>query len=233
MESAAANRTTNGSLVVFAPDTNFVNITDLSGNDALVADEDGNIYYAAAGNGSSLFAVVSGFVEGDDAGRFFHYYTDTMAAYNVSRLRLSNETAIPITSDFVGLAPVNYNNNSQTPDVYAAVDTLGKAFFPVTCDIQNQPSKAFLVADIAQGTQKLLDPSLRNTVTGGIVTQCYFLPWAAKPGSADLIPSALNGSASAASPSGSASSSAAPAPVPAALPSNAGVAPAAGATSPS
>ena len=111
-----------------------------------------------------------------------------MAAYNVSRFRLSNETHIPLTADFVGLAPVNYDNDSTTPDVYVAMDTVGGVFFPVTCDIQGQESKAFLVRDIEAGVTKLQDPSLRFTVTGGVVERCYFLPWAAPEGSADAIP---------------------------------------------
>ncbi|KAL8682577.1 MAG: hypothetical protein Q9224_006763, partial [Gallowayella concinna] len=182
-----AEKTTNGSLVPFAPDTEFLNITDLSGNNALVADEDGNIYYASPGNGSQ-FASVSGIVEGDAAGRFFHYYNDTMAAYNVSRLRLSDEAHIPLTADFLGFAPVNHDDDATTPDVFVAMDTIGGVFFPVTCDIQGQSSKAFLVRDIAQGVRQLQEPSLRYTVTGGVVETCYFLPWAAPRGSADAIP---------------------------------------------
>ena len=193
-------RTTNGSQVPFAPDTDYLTIHDLSGNNELVADLDGNIYYAAPGNGT-LFASVSGFVEGDASGRFFHYYTDAMTTYNVSRLRLSNEAHIPITAEFVGLAPVNYDEQSSTPDVYVAMDTNDGVFFPVTCDIQDQESKAFVVTEIAQGIARLKEENLRYTVTGGVVQDCYFLPWAAPNGSADAIPpnyplsaSALEGS---------------------------------------
>ncbi|KAL8669726.1 MAG: hypothetical protein Q9168_005695 [Polycauliona sp. 1 TL-2023] len=186
---ATAN-SANGSQVPFAPDTDFFVIHDLSGNDELVADQDGNIYYAAPGNGS-LFASVSGFVEGDASGRFFHYYTDTMITYNVSRLRLSDEAHIPLTAEFVGLAPVNYDEQSSTPDVYVAMDTNNGVFFPVTCDIQGEESKAFLVTDIAQGVARLKEENLRYTVTGGVVLDCYFLPWAAPNGSADAIPGSM------------------------------------------
>ncbi|KAL9595333.1 MAG: hypothetical protein Q9219_006510 [cf. Caloplaca sp. 3 TL-2023] len=193
LDSTAAG-SLNGSQSVNAPDTVFLNITDQSGNDALVANEDGNIYYADPGDGSE-FAVVGRFVEGDAAGRFFHYYPDTMAAYNVSRIRLSDETHVPRTAGFISLAPVNHDDDLNTPDVYVAVDTLGEIFFPVTCDIQDQESKAFLVRDLDQGVQKLLDPKLRYTVTGGIVEECYFLPWLAPAGSADAISAPGNGTA--------------------------------------
>ncbi|KAL6719024.1 hypothetical protein ACLMJK_003259 [Lecanora helva] len=206
--------TTNATRTGFAPDNNFTTITDFSGNDELVADEDGNIYYGAPGEGSP-FATVSGYVEGDADGRFFHYYTDIMTAYNVSRLRLSNESYIPVSSDFVGFAPINYDDNSQTRDAYVAIDTVGAVFFPVTCDIQGQPSKAFLVTDITEGTRKLQDPSLRYTVTGGVVETCYFLPWAAPPGSAATLassPESLTSATTSASPSAASPEAASAAP---------------------
>lgn len=109
-----------------------------------------------------------------------------MSAYNVSRLRLSDEAYIPITAEFIALAPVNYDEDSNSPDIYVATDTAGGVFFPVTCDIQDQDSKAFIVADIEEGVETLRDPKLRYTVTGGIVEECYFLPWAAPPGSSNM-----------------------------------------------
>ena len=74
---AHPNQTTNGSQIAYSPSTDFQRIADLSGNDELVADPDGNVYYTTPGNGT-FFAIVSGIVEGDGAGRFFHYYADTM-----------------------------------------------------------------------------------------------------------------------------------------------------------
>ena len=184
---AIMNSTSDLSKSPYPSDTDFISIRDLSGNDELDADADGNVYYAAPGNGTPL-AVISNIVEGDAGGRFFHYYTDVMAKYNVSRLRLSKEQYIPLTSDVVGFVPVNYNNDNTTSDVYVAADTVNNIFFPITCDIENQPSKAFLATDIAAGSKTLMDPSLRNTVTGGIVEKCYFLPWAAPAGSGIDVP---------------------------------------------
>ena len=161
-------------------DANYITITSLYSADKLLAADDGNIYYGKPGNGT-YFATVEGFVEGD-GGRYFHFYPDTMEKYNVSRLRLSDESAINVTADLVTLAPVNYNNNNATSDVYLASDTEKHMFFPVTCDIQGQLSEAFLVADLTTGLQKLLDPEQRYTVTGGVVQKCYYLPWAAPAG---------------------------------------------------
>ncbi|KAI4254492.1 MAG: hypothetical protein LQ352_003067 [Teloschistes flavicans] len=182
---AAEEKKPNNSQLVFPPETEFDIISDLSSNDELFAEANGNIYYASPNNGT-IFASVSSLIEGDGAGRFLHYYPDVMSAYNVSRLRLSDEAYIPITAEFIALAPVNYDEDSNSPDIYVATDTAGGVFFPVTCDIQDQDSKAFIVADIEEGVETLRDPKLRYTVTGGIVEECYFLPWAAPPGSSNM-----------------------------------------------
>ncbi|KAL8966586.1 MAG: hypothetical protein Q9183_003305, partial [Haloplaca sp. 2 TL-2023] len=203
---AEEERQPNNTELGYPSDTNFTTIRDLSNVDELFAEANGNIYYAPLDNGT-IFASVSGIVEGDGANRFFHYYPDVMEAYNVSRLRLSEEEFIPITSDFIALAPVNYDDNSTSPDIYVAVDTIGGVFFPVTCDIRDQPSKAFIVADIETGVEKLRDPNLRYTVTGGIVERCYFLPWAAPSGSGDAVaaPTESPGAGTSSSASGAAS----------------------------
>ena len=62
----------------------------------------------------------------------------------VSPFRLSNELFIPKDAEFVSLVPVNYNNDTLTPDVYAAFETSDNAFFTITCDIAGKFSKVFL-----------------------------------------------------------------------------------------
>ena len=109
-----------------------------------------------------------------------------MKQYNVSRIRLANETTTPLTSNLIALVPINYNDNNQTSNAYVSIDTLGNVFYLATCNIQDQPSKVFLVADPEQGVEKLLDPDLRYTVTSGVVEVCYFIPWA-QPPSPDAI----------------------------------------------
>ena len=117
---------------------------------------------------------------GDDSDNYLHYHPDVIAAYNVSRLRLSDETAIPKTADIVGLAPVDYDDNSSaTPNVYAVIDTMGNVFVTITCDIEGEDSKVFLARDAEEGVKVLRGQKLRYTVTGGVVTDCYYLPWAA------------------------------------------------------
>ena len=102
-----------------------------------------------------------------------------MAAYNVSRLRLSPETAIPKTADLVGLVPVDTDGSGSTASVYAALATLGNVSVTVVCDIEGQNSKLFLVRDAGQGVAMLKEEELRWNVTRGVVSNCYILPWGA------------------------------------------------------
>ena len=122
---------------------------------------------------------VSSFVIGDDSDNYLHYYLDVMAVYNVSRLRLSPQKAIPKTADLVALVSVDTDGSGETTSVYAALDTLGNVFVIIACDIEGQNSKLFLVRDMKQGVATLKEEKLRWTVTGGVVSDCYFLPWGA------------------------------------------------------
>ncbi|KAL8749824.1 MAG: hypothetical protein Q9184_006653 [Pyrenodesmia sp. 2 TL-2023] len=166
-------------------DSTFFTIPDLENQYAISAnDVTGNLEIALAGEGSHFIAE-GGYVVGDDS-RFFHYYPDVMQQYGVSRIRLSNESEIPLTTHFISLTPVNYNDNNETKNVYAAVDTLANYYLLATCNIQGQASKIFLVADPDEGIGKLLDEQLRFTVTGGVVEVCYFISWT-QPPSPDAI----------------------------------------------
>ena len=187
---AEANRddkapTANDTGVVDDPGSSFVYINDATSSYGLEADPaTGNIYIGDPGEGS-LFASSERNIVGDDSGRYFHYYPGLMSAYNVSRFRLSNETQIPKDADFVALVPVDYDGSSQTPDVYAAFDMSGNTFLTITCDIKGEFSKVFLAQDAEEGTKALMNSRLRYTVTGGIVTSSYYLPFVAPPGSSN------------------------------------------------
>ena len=142
------------------PNSSYVQISDTSNTYSLAADPDGgNIYISAAGQGT-YFASVSSFIVGDDSDNFLHYYPDVMAAYNVSRLRLSPKTAMPKTADLVAFAPVDTDGSGDTASVYAALDTLGNVFVTVVCDIEGQNSKLFLVRDAEQGVVMLKEEKL-------------------------------------------------------------------------
>lgn len=101
-----------------------------------------------------------------------------MTAYNVSRIRLSSPAAIPKDADFVALAPVDYDDNPVMPSVYAGLDTTGGIFFTLMCNLVDQASKIFWAADPVEGAKRLKEEKLRWTVRGGVVEDCFYLPWA-------------------------------------------------------
>ena len=155
--------------------TNYSYINDVSNSYSLVADADGNFYVGNGGQGTR-FAANQGNVITDESGLYFHYYPDLMQKYGVSRFRSSNQTAIPKVADIVALVPVDYSQG-ENPLVYVAMDTSEGVFLTITCDFEEGSSKVFLVQDASDGIGILKDPKLRYTVTGGIVTDCYYLPW--------------------------------------------------------
>lgn len=184
----AAALSPNASLLGTTSDTNsdgssFTTIPDLFSNYLLEADESGNFrlvnYTAnpAATIAAGLqFEVYNDTIVADDASRLLHYYPDLMAKYGVSRFRISDINDVPKTSDLVGLVPFNYDNNDNTPGVLMALDTNGTYFYPVACNLEGESAKLFLVNDPVAGAQKLEDPALRFTVTGGVTSDCAFLP---------------------------------------------------------
>ncbi|KAL8833697.1 MAG: hypothetical protein Q9176_007853 [Flavoplaca citrina] len=189
-EAALANaqaqrETVNATEFTNSTDSTFITIPDLDNEYALLAnDETGNLEIAVTGEGSRFIAE-SGLVIGDSS-RYFHFYPEVMAKYGVSRIRLSNESGIPLTTNFISLTPVNYNDNNETKNVYAAVDTLANYYFLAICNIQGQASKIFLVANENEALETLRDEQLRYTVTGGVVDVCYFISWT-QPPSPDAI----------------------------------------------
>jgi len=158
---------------------------DTTNTYVLSSDDSGNMYLdsAAAGpSGDSTFALDTGLVVGDESDRFLHYYPDVMAAFNVSRIRLSTQDAVPVTSDIITLAPLDGDSENSAVSVYIAVDSKGDYFYPVTCNIEGQPSKVFIVADPVKGLETLLLEELRYIVTGGIVQECFYIPFMAGSG---------------------------------------------------
>ena len=154
----------------------FISINEFSNTYSLDPDPiTGNVLLAST-NPLSPWATMDNIVVGDEAGRFLHYYPNVMAKYGVSRFRLSNETTIPKDAEIISLAPVDIRDDL---DVYAAVSLRGDVFMTVSCNIQGQFTKVFLVQDLESGVEKLKEEKLRYTVTGGIVEDCFYLPFVA------------------------------------------------------
>ncbi|MCJ1293932.1 hypothetical protein MMC34_005489 [Xylographa carneopallida] len=170
----------------------FGTIVDTTNTYILSSDDSGNIYLdsaAAEPSGDSTFALDAGLVVGDESDRFLHYYPDVMAAFNVSRIRLSTQDAVPVTSDIITLAPLDGDSENSAVSVYIAVDSKGNYFYPVTCNIEGQPSKVFIVADPVKGLETLLLEELRYIVTGGVVQECFYIPFMAGSGDGSEVDS--------------------------------------------
>jgi hypothetical protein len=60
--------------------------------------------------------------------------------------------------------------------VLLASTSAGDYYYVVTCLIDEQLPKLFLVSDPVAGLATLEDPALQDTLTGGDVTQCGLLP---------------------------------------------------------
>ena len=169
------------------PDITWTYINDPTKKWSLTADPaSGNVYVADPGQGS-LFAIKDGIMIGDVSGSCFHYYPDVMERYGVSRLRFANQTMIPKDANYVGLMGVTIDtksNSTSTPATaaaYAAFDTKQNAFLLATCNIQGQNSKLFLARDADTGLRVLQNETLRWTVTGGVVQDCFYQLWDALP----------------------------------------------------
>ena len=177
-DASSSSAAGDNSTTSLADDTgsSYVYINDQFQSYSLYADPDtGNILVSALGSGS-LFLALSGYVIGDEADRYLHYYPDLMEKYGVSRFRVSDETHIPKDADLAVLAPVDLDDSAGTPSVYGVLDTRGNAFLPITCDIGGEDSKVFLARG-EEGAKTLMGDELKYTVTGGIVQSCYYIPW--------------------------------------------------------
>lgn len=58
-----------------------------------------------------------------------------------------------------------------------AADTVEGTFYIATCTFANNLTKLFLVKDPVKGLETLKRVDLRNTITGGAVTECYHIAY--------------------------------------------------------
>lgn len=153
-----------------SPNNKYINLRDTTSSVQLAANTDGNIYLAPFPGNSpgTSFISTSSIITNDDSGRSFHYYPDTMAAYGVSRIRLSTTGLAPIGSQLLTLVPVT----SGVGTIYMAVDTQGAVFLLAWCNsVDWLGAKVFIIKD-ATGVQTLETDGVQWIVTGDEVTKC-------------------------------------------------------------
>ena len=169
---------------------NFTILTDTSLSYTLVTTEDGNLGLQDASNetfDNALFAEYDEVVVGDSDGNTLFYYEKEMTTYNVSRLRLADADHIPLTTNIVGLVPMQFDDGATITDsngdpsipaaIHVAVDTAGDTFWPILCSYADgvTPSKVFLAADPEEGPTTLASAELVSVLTGGQISDCQVL----------------------------------------------------------
>ncbi|KAI4724435.1 hypothetical protein E4T49_07826 [Aureobasidium sp. EXF-10728] len=155
----------------------FDTLIDIQKTFQVVPGTDGNLYTASYTAGSpsdaGLFAESQNVIIGDDEERVLHYYPDEMAAYNVSRIRLSSGTEIPKTADAIALSPIDYDNSDGTPSAYFAVTTKKDVYSLVLCNFANgADSKIFIVNDQSGLDTLQNNANVKYTITGAPVKDC-------------------------------------------------------------
>lgn len=131
---------------------------------------------------SEMWATYNDILVADGAQRLLHFYSDTMNATGVSRLRVANEEAVPEGSQIVVFAEMGANDTDTTNDTandafYIAVDQDLNVFYPVLCTYTDGGvSKLFVVSDAVAGVAMLQSPDVQFSITGGVVGVCYTMP---------------------------------------------------------
>lgn len=159
----------------------YVQLTDLTKKYHLAANDDGTLTLVDIGakTGGLYFAVTDRIVVTDDSDNAILYFPETMQKYGVSRLRMLDYHAIPKTSDMAVLIPVNDDQSEASPGIYVARPTQGDdIFYTMMCNFADgRASKFFLAKDYKTAAATLKQEKLRYTVTGGVVTDCQFVPF--------------------------------------------------------
>ncbi|KAG6035382.1 hypothetical protein E4U41_006106 [Claviceps citrina] len=175
-----------------AIDTKFVQLVNAQQSTRVVSCANGNVYAVRNDNSSSTYcfglweATQRSEVVHDGVHRPMHYYSNTMSALGVSRLRVSNAGEVPRAAVAVALVPMR---SLQGQALHVALDPSQDVFYPVVCDyVDKSTSKVFLVRDAVQGLETLQSRDVAYSVTGGDVAGCKLLAIKAEAERAPLSP---------------------------------------------
>ena len=153
-------------------DVTYTSLLDVTNTLSLNAAANGNLYITSttdvAQKTDTTFAVSNNAIMGDSLERYLHYFPQEAGVTGASRLRLAAWGSIPKTAELISLVSVG----SSAGSMIIAADTKGNSFFMYACAINGQQNKVFLSKDSVNGASVLQDPSLKFTVTGGVVNDC-------------------------------------------------------------
>ncbi|EPS45117.1 hypothetical protein H072_909 [Dactylellina haptotyla CBS 200.50] len=120
--------------------------------------------------------AITGRVFFDATGRFFHYYTQTMESYGISRIRLHNTSHVPETASMVMLVPLaTPDHPSGAKSLLVAATPKSVVYYIAACNLKDQYTKLFLFKKYPDGLKKLKALEMQNVVTGGEVQDCVMV----------------------------------------------------------
>ncbi|ORY79054.1 hypothetical protein BCR37DRAFT_394393 [Protomyces lactucae-debilis] len=144
------------------------------------SDYDGNFYLEEVANAGQSVGAVD-FILDDDVivanprEQYMFYYDDELSKLGVSRLRTNDDSLTPKTATLVAFQGFTYPDG--TPAV-GAVDSQQNLFYILTCDIPSRGTMLFMAKDPEAGAATLMSDAVQSSITGGKVTDCYYLDYA-------------------------------------------------------
>ncbi|KDQ54044.1 hypothetical protein JAAARDRAFT_38640 [Jaapia argillacea MUCL 33604] len=114
---------------------------------------------------------------GDYTGRLLHVYSDELAAYGVSRIRLGGEDTFPLTSIAVTLVPLTTLGADTNGDTLVALTTAGDLYYLAACVYTANPAlaKLFVIENYPDGLAILESVDVETTLTGAPIKECVLI----------------------------------------------------------
>ena len=117
-------------------------------------------------------------VMADGMARIPVYYPDEMSKTGVSRIRLADVENIPVGAEDIVFVPAPTETDDGDSDtLYYPCDQSQTTFYSIVCTYADgSPSKMFLAGDVETGLAMLKGADVQYSITGGQVSDCYYLP---------------------------------------------------------
>lgn len=151
-------------------------LTTTDGKTMVVSCADDNLYAVVKSSDAPKDCTTDFASDADGAIGFnkglkpFHFYSDSMSAIGVSRVRSSEASKAPKNAEAIVMVPTASTDGSS---VYVAAANNQQIFHPVACDFADGSSaKVFLTKDVDAGIKTLQSDDSIESVTGGKVTKC-------------------------------------------------------------
>lgn len=120
---------------------------------------------------------VDGAVAMDGSGRLLLFYPDEMSKTGVSRIRLAHPKEIPVGTNELTFWPAETQVEGESKTIYYPLDPQETTYYPVVCHYSDKHyTEMFVVKDVDSGISTLKSSSVKYSITGGNVDECYYFP---------------------------------------------------------